>query len=1373
MDKSELLRQSLLRINALKARVAELEAAPAEPIAIVGIGLRFPGGLGDPRQFWAGLCAGVDVIQEIPEQRWPAGEAETRFAGMIDRIYEFEPGFFGLSEREARMMDPQQRLLLEIAWSALADAGLPLASVRGSETGVFIGASGFDWTLLAFAEQTIDAYSATGSSHSILANRLSYLWDLRGPSFSIDAACASSLVAVHLGVAALRRRECDRVIAGGVQAHLVPHTTMSLARFGMMAADGRCKAFDSRGDGFVRSEGCGVVVLARLSDVDLSRDRVYAVIHGSATNQDGRSNGLTAPNALAQARVLKAALADARLAPEDVGLIETHGTGTALGDPIEFQAISSVYGEATRPCLLGAVKTNLGHTEAAAGVAGLIKAALAIHHGRIPGNLHLERINPDVELEGTRFVLPRESTTWDGPRYAAVSSFGFGGTNAHALLGPAPERENSKRPPSEIIFAPISANSREAFFERAAQLAQLAHDPAIDPHELAYTLAARSTHLPWRGHAIGRDRASLASALNQAHPTLASSTTPRVVFLFSGQGGQWIDMGRALASWSAVFRDALSRCEQAITNVAGWSLSAALGSETELARVDRVQPAIFAMQVAAAALWRSFGVEPDVVLGTSMGEVAAAQVAGLLGLDDAARVITTRSQLVAERLDTPGAMATVALSEAEVRQRLAARPSDLEIAVVNSPINVVVAGSPAPLLELMAELEADGVFTRRIHVDYASHCSHVDKLSAGVEAALRGLAPGDGPRTPMLSTVTLAWLEDATAPSYWKANLREPVRLWPALSEVLRPAGDVVIELSPHPVLSVPLEDPLGQLDPPSSLSCGMARGGGPEAFLGALGRVWARGVEPRWTGPWLGGRVTSLPSYPWTRRSYGPGIRLADPRTGRAGVVASDASDAAPPVSDRAELSVEALVVNTLAHELGATSELAMDVPLRELGLDSLMASHLRARLADHGYEIPLLEVLQAAGIRSLVAKLRDGATRDPAATPTRGPWFVTSRPRPQADVILYCVPYGGGSAGAFRPWNDAMPEWLEIRAVEAPGRGTRLGEAWPTSVDELVTELTRAIIDDLHTLDGQTFALYGHCSGSLIAYEVARQLSAAGHVPRHLFVAALGPPARYKLDELVGAVERSGAALHDMSDDLLLGFLRSVEFQGLEEFDRDVELRDMAMATMRADSRMMMTYRPVPAEPLGIPITAIGGARDPVINVFELWQWAPHTNVRFDWRWFPAGNHYFHVDHADELARVFAVLRADELPEPHPRTTTAIALTPTDVVRSFYAAQGSDPTACEPFVADAVEWRILGMDALEPTDPERSARSWCTRASVSAVAMHELELALRGDDEIDAACSLTLKLATGGSCQHPHTARYRVRSGKIVAGEIHIGRP
>ncbi|WP_146658527.1 type I polyketide synthase [Enhygromyxa salina] len=1382
MDKSELLRQSLARIQTLKARVAELEAAHAEPIAIVGIGLRFPGGLEDPRQFWAGLCEGVDVIREIPAQRWPEGAAETGFAGMLERVYEFEPSFFGLSEREARAMDPQQRLLLEVAYDGITDAGLSLHALRGSSTGVFVGASGFDWSLLAFAEADINGYMATGSSHAILANRLSYTWDLRGPSVSLDAACASSLVAVHLGVASLRRRECDRVIAGGVQAHLVPHTSLSLSRFGMMAADGRCKAFDSRADGFVRSEGAAVVVLARLSDVDLTRDRVYALIHGSAVNQDGRSNGLTAPNSLAQAEVLRAALANARVEPEQVGLIETHGTGTALGDPIEFQAIEKIYGAAQRRCYLGAVKTNLGHTEAAAGVAGLAKVALAIHHGQLPPNLHLQQVNPDIELEGTRFRLARALQSW-GPAHAAVSSFGFGGTNAHAILGPVASAQPEPAAAPARLLVPISAASRESFFAHVEQLRELVLAGAVEPADLAYTLAARTTHHAWRGHVLTAaspepSPAGLAAALTDVYPTRAPSSAPRVVFLCAGQGGQWLGMGQALAAWSPVFRATLERCEAAIFACAGWRLSEALASKAALERVDRVQPAIFAMQVALAQLWRSVGVEPDVVLGTSMGEVAAAAISGLLSLEDAARVITTRSRIVAEHLDTPGAMATVALSEADMRERLAARRSDLEIAVVNSPTNVVIAGSPAPLVELLAELDGEGVFARRIQVDYASHCSHVDPLAALLEAQLQGLEqPSEAPRARMLSTVTLDWLEAASAPSYWQDNLRKPVLLWRALSEVLRPAGDVILELSPHPVLTVPLEDPLAALEPAARLSCGMARDAGPEAFLDALGRVWALGVQPRWEAVWEGhrGRVTGLPSYPWMRRHYGPRVDLGDPRAGHAvaPIARADVEAPAPALTHTlTAIDVEALVVATLTHELGASEALPMDVPLRDLGLDSLMASRLRARLVDRGFELPLLEVMQAPGIAALVAKLRalagpsldhDSApARSSAVGITRGACFVRPRPRPQADQLLYCFPYGGGAASTYRHWGEAMPAWIEVRNVEPPGRGTRFGEPLPRQMDTLVAELGEALLDDL---DDRPFSFYGQCSGALVAYELIHQLRASGRAPRHFFTAASNSPSRYKADLMRGFFDDSKR--DELGDTPILAFLRLVEFQGLADLEGDAELRDLAFETIRADSRMLLDYKARARTPLEVPITAIGGGRDPTTNAYEQWLWARETSARFDWRWLASGNHFFHIDHEAQLAALFEqVLRVETLPEPHP--TTSAALDPVNVVRSFYAAFSDDPAACARFAAADARWWIHGPEAREL----EGERPWLGDPRVGLRSIGEGDLAIHASEEVgdttQVHASASLQLEDQRRARH--TARYRVRDGAILAAEVSI---
>lgn len=1412
MDKSELLRQSLARIQALKARVAKLESAANEPIAIVGMGLRFPGGLDSPDAFWDGLRAGADVVGEIPSTRWPEGAAQTRHAGMLEDIYAFEPSFFGLSEREARTMDPQQRLVLEVAYDTLTDAGLSIASLRASSTGVYVGSSSFDWSLLAFTEDHIDAYAATGSSHSILANRLSYLWDLRGPSMAVDAACASSLVTVHLAMAALRRGECERALAGGVQVHLVPEMSLSLARFGLLAEDGRCKAFDSRANGFVRAEGCAMLMLARLSDVDLERDRVYALIHGSAINQDGRSNGLTAPSSRAQAEVLRAALANARLDPDQVGYIEAHGTGTSLGDPIEFQGLMEVYGGAKSPCMLGSVKTNLGHTEATAGVAGLIKAALTVYHREVPPHLHFRQLNPHIELEGTRFEIPTEPRAWT-PTYAAVSSFGFGGTNSHALIGPAPKTETPHDTRERPLLAALSAASPQSLRARAQQLLELSQGEEFNPRELAYTLGARSTHHAWRVPLRFENRTQLRAALELVHPVQAPQSSPRVVFLCSGQGGHWLSMGRALAEWSPVFRATFERCERAIETQAGWSLSEAIGSKIELARIDRVQPALVAVQLSLAALWRSLGIEPDLVLGASLGELSAAAIAGLLSPEDALRVVLARSRLIANHSGPRGAMASIGLSEQDMRARLASMNLELEIAVINSPTNVVVAGEPSAVEALVAQLDAEGLFARRVRIDYASHSRFVEQPAQALEGELRRepLRPSSEPsEVEMISTVRPGLLEHADDPAYWRDNLRQPVQLWRALSEQLRPHGDLIIELSPHPVLSVALEDGLGALEPPSHIVCAMTRESGPSEFLDALGRAWTRGLEFDWSALWSGipARVSSLPSYPWTRKHFAP--QRAPATTARPSTLSTPAPELAPapapdPVVPTPELhpsaagSVRPFVVSLLMRELYASEALPEDIPLRELGLDSLVASHLRARLVERGYQVSLLEVMQAASIQALVAKLdgdpsksRGEAPSPPVPTPTlrtasasphasphvtrppvvaaprrnttRSRWFLRPRPRPDAEQLLYCFPYGGGSASNFRAWLEPMPAWLELRTVELPGRGTRLGEPAPTEVDQLVASIGEAMLVDL---DDRPFSLYGHCAGSMLAYEVAHYIRVAGRTPRHLFAAAANIPRRNRLDRAMENYEDTGQSVEQMDDAFLLGFLRRFEFQGLEEFERDPELRAIAFATLRADSQLLSDYELRERSPLPVPITVMGGGRDPWNNAYELWLWSKLTSQRFDWRWFPDGNHYFHIPRAPELAELFEQLRVEKLPPGRPLSSKELA--PIAVLQAFYSTASEDPDAAAMFAAPDASWTVRDASGreLKPESP------WLadTRVAPHAVVYSRLKLT-EGADANEVLVQGPVELNEAGESVQ-HEARYRVREGLIVDARVELGAP
>ncbi|WP_437970634.1 type I polyketide synthase [Sorangium sp. So ce260] len=895
-----LLRDSLLKIRELKSKLRQHELSKSEPIAIIGLGCRFPGGGTSPGAFWQALRGGVDAIRAIPSTRWPAEAIPAekhgaRWAGLLDAVDGFDARFFGIAPREAASLDPQQRLLLEVAWEALEDAGQPSDRLMGSRSGVFMGLATLDYQqrVTSLDPEQIDAYCGTGNLASTAAGRLSYILGLEGPCVSVDTACSSSLVAVHLACQSLRSGESDLSLAGGVSLILSPATMCMVSETQALSPDGRCKTFDAAANGYVRAEGCGVVVLKRLSDAQRDGDRVWAVVRGSAINQDGRSTGLTAPNVLAQQALLRQALESAGVAPADVGYIEAHGTGTSLGDPIELEALKEVLGQPRADgsmCAIGSVKTNLGHLEAAAGVAGLIKAVLSLHHRVIPRHLHFRTLNPRVSLEGTPFVIPAEELPWTGssPRFAGVSSFGASGTNAHVVLEEArPWGPATSSGEGTATVLPLSAKTPEALSALAQAVLGFLRDAPADGTpslgDVAYTAGVRRTHHAHRMALVASSRQQLIELLEAAvrgetppgvvRGDAGGERSKRVVFVFPGQGSQWLGMGRRLLEEAPAFRAALEGCDRAIREEAGFSVLEELAAAEErsrLGRIDVVQPVLFAIEVALAALWRGWGVEPSAVVGHSMGEVAAAHVAGALTLEDAARVVCRRSRLLG-RVSGRGAMALVELPVEEATRALRGREHQVSIAVSNGPRSTVLSGEPGPLEEILVELERARVFCRRVKVDVASHSPQMDPLLAELRDMLGGLSPRAA-RVPLHSTVTGGLCGGAElGAGYWARNLREPVLFSPAIERLSEGADTLFLELSPHPILVPAIEEVLRERDRRGAALASLRREQDERrCLLESLGALYVHGAPVDWgrIHPQRG-RCVSLPAYPWQRERH------------------------------------------------------------------------------------------------------------------------------------------------------------------------------------------------------------------------------------------------------------------------------------------------------------------------------------------------------------------------------------------------------------------------------------------------------------------------------------------------------------------------
>ncbi|WP_455772456.1 type I polyketide synthase [Streptomyces werraensis] len=997
------LRTLLEERDRLRRENDALKAVRDEPVAVVAMACRYPGGVSSPEDLWDVVRDGRDVVGDFPADRgWrdvydpdpdAVGSSYTRQGGFLRDVAGFDADFFNISPREALAVDPHHRLLLETSWEAFERAGIVPADVRGTDVGVFSGVSSseYGWRFLQGGQKELEGYLLYGSALSVASGRVAYELGLTGPAVSMDTACSSSLVALHMAVRSLRSGECSLALAGGALVMATPAMFVEFSRQGALSPGGRCRAFADGADGTGWAEGVGVLLLERLSDARRNGHPVLAVVRGSAVNQDGASNGLTAPNGRAQEKVIRRALADAGVAPGEVDLVEAHGTGTTLGDPIEAEALLAVYGRdrpAGRPLRLGSLKSNMGHAQAAAGVGGVIKAVMALRHRYMPRTLHVDAPTRHVDWSSGAVELLVEGRDWvcgDGPRRAGVSSFGVSGTNAHVVLEEAPPEEppgeragetsGEHGPDTRGAVRPVpwvlSAKSAKALRGQAARLRDFvaagAHTDDADDAGIGWSLVSGRSRFEHRAVVLGHGREELLSGLTALSEDTESAAVVRgsagklggVVFVFPGQGSQWAGMGRRLYETFPVFAESLDACADALAEWVDWSLLDVVREEPGapgLDRVDVVQPALFAVMVSTAALWRSWGVEPGAVVGHSQGEIAAACVSGALSLRDAARVVALRSKALVA-LEGHGGMAFVAQPADVVAERLAPWGDRANVAVVNGPRSVVISGDPDALDEFVEKTRADGAQARCIPVDYASHSPQVARVRDEVTGALTGVRPRTS-ELPFCSTLRGEVVDTAGLDAeYWYDNLREPVLFDTAVRRLADDGFRVFVEMSPHPVLTVPVQEIVEDLDDTLVLSSSRRDRDEAQALLGSLAQLHVRGGPVDWDALFPARRRVDLPTYAFQRQRYWLSSSPTAAATAELPAVPpAEDDDQAVPLPERIAAlpddDARALVLEHVRQKvavvLGRPSADVVDPDqeFRELGFDSLLSAELSKRL-------------------------------------------------------------------------------------------------------------------------------------------------------------------------------------------------------------------------------------------------------------------------------------------------------------------------------------------------------------------------------------------------------------------------------------------
>lgn len=980
-----------------------------DAIAIVGMGCRFPGGIVDAQTMWQRMRDATVAVSDVPADRgWDLGQwydpdrlargrTYTKRGAFLDDIAGFDPRFFGLSHNEAAAMDPQQRLFLEVVWETLADAGIAPASLAGSRTGVFAGALSNEYLHMSYQGDPagIDAHTVTGNIFSIIAGRVSYLLKLTGPSMALETACSSSLLAVHLACQSLLAGESDYALAGGVNLMLLPEGFVLLSRTGALSPDGMCKTFDADADGYGRGEGCGVVLLQRLSDARKSNARILAVIVGTAVTQDGGGGGLTAPNPAAQTAVIRQALRQAGIAPSDIGYLEAHGTGTVLGDPIEIRAAGAALGEGRRPdnpLAIGSVKANIGHAEAAAGIAGLIRAMLCLQYETIPPHANLSRQNPYLDLAAIPAVIPTTAMAWRRgatPRYCSISAFGFTGTNVHVILGEAPPVPSPDAAAPMPAIVPISAHSANAAQQTlAAHSRHLAAHPEHTLATIARTAAAGRGHFAWRRAIVAFDRFELESALVHDRPALSAARPPRIGFLFSGQGSQWSGAGRELYATEPVFAQVIDRCAAVLRGRREVSLADVLfepAATPLLARTEWTQPALFALECALTELWKSWGIHPAAVLGHSVGQYAAAYAAGCMTLEDGVALMEARGRLM--QGSEPGAMLALGTTETEAAMLIAPHQGSACIAALNGPRDIVISGDSLAIESIAQAAEAAGIWSRRLGVSRAFHSPLMDPLLDEFEAEA-GRYTWNTPWIALVSDTTGALFEQGAAPGarLWREHARQPVRFSDALRTLSADGIDTYLEIGPGATLlgvgrragHAPQAGWLG------SLSQGV---GGRETMLRSLANLYERGADVDWTAfhaPYPA-QAVSLPAYQFERKHCWVSVSP---------IKRSSEDTAAPLVGKRIASPLRSIQYERIFNlaslpfladtaglvHIGVYCEMLLQAAFDQWGasgVDMLDFTVEEALVIDAGQQVPVQVVLEPTGSRAFSACIYSGETR------------------------------------------------------------------------------------------------------------------------------------------------------------------------------------------------------------------------------------------------------------------------------------------------------------------------------------------------------------------------------------------------------------